>query len=61
MSDSAVLIYIHGFNSSANAFKAQQLEDYIQQHNLSLEFIRPQVADSPDPAIAQLKRLISDL
>lgn len=58
---SPVLIYIHGFNSSPDALKAQAVAAYIKQHQLKIEFLHPQIPDTPDQAINFLKNLLVSL
>lgn len=52
------ILYIHGFNSSPLSLKAEQTRQYIKDNHPSINFYCPQLATSPDEAIAQLKRLI---
>ena len=58
---SLTVIYIHGFNSSAQSLKAQQLSAYYNEHQLSLsgyELLLPRIDFSPKLAIDALSQLI---
>ena len=45
-----VLAYLHGFNSSPDALKAKQVEEYIAAKQLLIEYLRPCIPDTPDKA-----------
>ncbi len=53
-----MLIYIHGFNSSARSFKAGLLRERMAQLGLAADFACPELAHRPRQAIAQLETLI---
>lgn len=61
MSAAPVLIYLHGFNSSPNAFKAQCVELYIKAQQLRFDYLRPSIPDLPDQAILFLDQLMDSL
>lgn len=52
------LIYIHGFNSSPQSYKARVLQDYLQAHLPQLRYYCPALSDRPDQAIEQLQGLV---
>lgn len=54
-----MLIYIHGFNSSALSFKASLLRSRMAALGRSPEFACPELAHRPRQAIAQLETLIA--
>lgn len=54
-----MLIYIHGFNSSARSFKAGLLRDRMVQLGLGAGYACPELAHRPQQAIAQLEALIT--
>ena len=54
-----MLIYLHGFRSSPQSFKAQLLQRYFDEHGLGAEFACPQLPVSPSEAIAQLSAQFS--
>lgn len=53
-----VLIYIHGFNSSPQSYKARVLEQYLRSHHCEVEYLIPHLSDQPDLAITQLRAII---
>ncbi|HEY9201681.1 MAG TPA: YqiA/YcfP family alpha/beta fold hydrolase [Gammaproteobacteria bacterium] len=53
-----MLIYIHGFNSSPNSYKASLLRDYANSINMPDILEIPELAHEPDHAIQQLQQLI---
>ncbi|WP_448548382.1 YqiA/YcfP family alpha/beta fold hydrolase [Thalassotalea fusca] len=52
------ILYIHGFNSSPLSYKAERMRQYLAEHLPHVNFICPQVASSPSPAIAQLEAIV---
>lgn len=54
MPELPVLIYLHGFNSSPNAMKAQQVEYFLQNYTTTYEYHRPWIPDLPEQAVAML-------
>jgi uncharacterized protein len=55
----AVLIYVHGFNSSALSYKAGLLRDHMAQLGLSAHYACPELSHRPAQAMAQLRALIA--
>ncbi|MBX9812377.1 MAG: esterase [Burkholderiales bacterium] len=53
-----MLIYIHGFNSSAQSFKAGLLRSRMAALGLGNEYACPELAHRPRQAVAQLEALI---
>ena len=58
-SDQPVLIYVHGFNSSALSHKAGLLREKMAQLDLSAPFACPELSHRPAQAMAQLQALIA--
>jgi len=52
------ILYIHGFNSSPLSLKAEQTRQYFKQYFPDVGFFCPQLASTPDKAIAQLEDII---
>ncbi|KAF7788897.1 hypothetical protein PRUB_a1998 [Pseudoalteromonas rubra] len=52
------LIYIHGFNSSEQSFKAQQLGRWLGQQAFTCRYLTPRLHYDPAIAIMQLEQLI---
>jgi len=46
------LLYLHGFRSSPNSFKARVLAQWVQSHQPSVQWVCPQLPASPQQAIA---------
>lgn len=55
-----MILYVHGFNSSALSFKAGLLRERMAALGRSAEFSCPELAHTPRQAIAQLEALIVD-
>ncbi len=53
-----MFIYIHGFNSSSQAGKAQELKRWLETRNRGHEWFAPDLPDRPAQAIALLSELI---
>ncbi len=53
-----LFIYIHGFNSSPQSYKAQCFSQYLQTMQPHDEFLAPQLSDFPEQAISFLSRTI---
>jgi predicted esterase YcpF (UPF0227 family) len=49
------LLYLHGFRSSPQSFKAQRLHDWLQQHRPGVDWWCPQLPPSPREAIDLLR------
>lgn len=54
-----MLIYIHGFNSSAQSGKARELAAWLAERGLAESWACPDLAHRPAEAIAQLDALIA--
>jgi len=52
------LLYLHGFNSSPQSEKAQQTQQYFFKNHPKINFICPQIMNTPKAAIAQLTDII---
>jgi len=55
-----MILYLHGFRSSPQSFKARAMQAYMQRAGRSAEFACPQLSPSPAQAIAQSLALIKD-
>lgn len=53
-----MLIYIHGFNSSAQSYKARLLGEVMHQQGLATQFACPELHHRPAQAMAQLEALV---
>jgi len=53
------VLYIHGFNSSPLSLKAVQVKAFLAESYPEINFHCPQLANSPQAAIAQLEAIIS--
>ena len=49
------LLYLHGFRSSPQSFKAQRLQDWLRAHRPDVHWWCPQLPPSPRAAIALLR------
>ncbi|UCE90121.1 MAG: alpha/beta fold hydrolase [Pseudomonadota bacterium] len=58
MSNSYLIIYLHGFNSSSRSHKAQQLRQLVAHSACGFELQIPTLSHRPLEAIAQAERLI---
>ena len=56
----AMLIYIHGFNSSSLSGKARVLHDWMDSRGLGDACICPDLPDRPSAAVALLENLIAE-
>lgn len=54
------VIYLHGFLSSANAYKAQQLRQYLAQYQPAVVFDCPQLFDKPSQSIPFIQQLLEN-
>ena len=52
-----ILIYLHGFNSSPQSDKAQQVMEFIKQHACDIELVMPQLHHSPLAAWQQIEQI----
>jgi uncharacterized protein len=53
-----MILYIHGFNSSPDSHKAQQLKAYLEERGRGGEFACPQLPHRPAAAMALLQDLV---
>ena len=54
-----MLVYIHGFNSSASSFKARLLRAALARRGREAEFICPDLPHRPHEAVVRIEALIS--
>jgi hypothetical protein len=54
-----VILYLHGFTSGPQSFKARALQDRMIERGLGDQFVCPQLPASPAEAIALAERLIA--
>lgn len=57
---SSLFIYIHGFNSSPQSLKAQQMREWCETHRPDIEVVIPKLPPYPKEAAKMLKRLIQE-
>ena len=50
-----MIIYLHGFNSSPQSTKAQQLRQFLENLRKGSEFACPQLPDRPNAAVATIE------
>jgi len=55
-----MIIYIHGFNSSASSYKAQLLLKTMKQLGLEKDIIIPSLSSVPSYAMAELQSLVQE-
>lgn len=53
-----LFIYIHGFNSSPQSFKAQSFSGYLLKYHPLDDFIAPELSDFPSHAMTTLSQII---
>jgi predicted esterase YcpF (UPF0227 family) len=56
----AGLIYIHGFLSSPQSLKAQQLATYVAENHPDIVYSVPDLANNPGEAFSQLDQQVQD-
>lgn len=56
-----MMLYLHGFRSSPQSFKARLLGERLQQQGRSGEYVCPQLPASPQAAITLARQLVGDL
>lgn len=61
MAERPVLIYLHGFKSSPQALKAQEVAAYIASRELAVDYRQPALPDLPDQAFTLLKTMMDGL
>ncbi|MEX1033913.1 MAG: YqiA/YcfP family alpha/beta fold hydrolase [Cellvibrionaceae bacterium] len=54
----ALLLYIHGFLSSPHSHKAQQVESWLKDNRLDIDYACPTLTAYPDHAIACLQDIV---
>ncbi len=54
------LLYLHGFRSSPQSFKARWMADWVARHRPDLVWACPQLPPSPADALAGIRRLSAD-
>jgi predicted esterase YcpF (UPF0227 family) len=54
-----VFVYLHGFNSSPDSFKAKLLRDRLAAQDRALEFAAPALPHWPGEAITSIERLLA--
>lgn len=55
-----VFVYLHGFNSSPESFKARLLRDRLDTLGRATQFAAPALSHWPQEAIASIERLLAD-
>ena len=53
------LLYLHGFRSSPQSFKARWMADWVAAHRPDLQWVCPQLPPSPAVALAEIRSLIA--
>ena len=59
MEEQLTIIYLHGFNSSAESKKSKILDSYLEGEKL-INLESPNLESSPSQAIAQIEKIIKD-
>jgi len=54
------LLYLHGFRSSPQSFKAQRLQAWLRQHRPAVHWWCPQLPPSPHAAMALVEAGVAD-
>ena len=57
----SLLLYIHGFNSSPESFKATVMADYCQQHRPDIKVVIPKLPNFPAQSAQLLTQLMDEL
>ena len=60
MKNKPIIVYLHGFRSSPQSYKAQLVTQHMQSLGLADQYLCPQLPASPDHAIALVQTLIKD-
>lgn len=55
-----LLIYVHGFKSSSQSQKAEEVRHHILSHSLPIDFLAPTFANYPQQSYQQLCQLIHE-
>ena len=59
MEEQLTIIYLHGFNSSAESKKSKILESYLKKEEL-INFVSPNLNTSPSKAISQIEKIVKE-
>ena len=59
MEEQLKIIYLHGFNSSAESKKSKILESFLKGEEL-ISFVSPNLDTSPSEAISQIEKIIKE-
>ena len=59
MEEQLTIIYLHGFNSSAESKKSKILESFLKEEEL-ISFVSPNLDTSPSEAISQIEKIIKE-
>lgn len=54
----ALLLYLHGFNSSPQSAKAREFSQWLAQHHPEIDLLVPQLPPYPAPAAQALEALV---
>lgn len=57
----STLLYLHGFNSSPQSVKAQEMQAYLRQKRPDVHLVCPQLAATPAEAWSQISELCDQL
>lgn len=57
----SLLLYIHGFNSSPESFKATVMADYCRQHRPDIKVVIPKLPNFPAQSAQLLTQLMDEL
>lgn len=55
-----LLLYLHGFNSSPESIKAQQISQWFQQHHPEVKVVVPHLAPYPTQAWQQIEAILTE-
>ena len=55
----SIVLYLHGFQSSPQSYKAQLTKTYVAEHLENVSLLVPQLPNSPSKIAGQVLRLIS--
>lgn len=56
-----MILYLHGFRSSPQSFKAQMIANRLQRDGRSADYVCPQLPASPQQAMQLLERLVDGI
>ncbi|PMG86726.1 esterase YqiA [Vibrio breoganii] len=57
----ALLLYLHGFNSSPQSLKAQVMAEFCAEYRPDIRFVAPQLPVYPEPCVQLLEQLCDEL